>query len=176
MFRLTNRNFRFPKRNLECVAKRKQPNATESDPTISIYDRERVDLSMAKFLDGRFYFPEDSVDWDLVCAAGSEGHRNPYGRIDWFDVRAGGRVNQRAAWRFRQLRRPYASLSGFTAFWKGVRVSQASARQLCDKSQEGDDGQCDSPEDGTVVDEDVNFEVAVEVIPDGGKCRSIQAL
>ncbi len=79
-----------------------------------------------EFIEGRFYFPHDAVDWSLVLPSGLIGHRNPWGKIKWFDLKANGLRRRKAAWAFHQLRRPYSQLNGYTTFWKGVVVAQTA--------------------------------------------------
>lgn len=81
-----------------------------------------------KFLEGRFYFPRESVDWSLVLPSGLTGHRNPFGKIDWFNLEVNGVKRFKAAWSFQNLRRPYNTLDGFTSFRKGVQISQVTDR------------------------------------------------
>lgn len=64
------------------------------------------------------------MNWELLKDSGASGHRNPYGKIQWFDVNVNGSRNKRGAWQFGNLRKPHSKLGGFTAFWKGVLVKQ----------------------------------------------------
>eukprot|EP00171_Calliarthron_tuberculosum_P011143 IDg11143t1 len=122
---------RGPRRSRSDDSRRAMPGFTPNGPgrgaAIQATWNGRVLARSSEYvyLEGRFYFPRDSVDWGLFTEAGVQGHRNPYGRIDFYDVRVDKHLNRKAAWRFDDLRKPYTRLSGFTAFWKGVEISQA---------------------------------------------------
>lgn len=64
------------------------------------------------------------MQWHLLEGTEHCAHRNPYGRVRYYNILANGRVNRRAAWAFESPKRPRTALDGYTTFLKGVKVSE----------------------------------------------------
>lgn len=85
-----------------------------------------------KFIDGRFYFPGNGVNWHYLVETSRMKHLNPTGMARIHDVvirsesasRPGAIVARikGAAFAFQSLRRDRAALENYTSFWKGVRL------------------------------------------------------
>ncbi|CAN8070787.1 unnamed protein product [Agarophyton chilense] len=82
-----------------------------------------------EFMDGRFFFPVSSVNWELVEKTEKTRHHNPIGKMGMHDIviplsKKHGKVlrNRAAVFSFQKLKRQFERLQGYTCFWKGVRI------------------------------------------------------
>lgn len=86
-----------------------------------------------QFLDGRFFFPPDSVRWELLKGNGKTRYLNPIGISNFYDIELprGKRTlrNRCAVLRFGDLRKPWNVMKGFCSFWKGVKVRAKAAER-----------------------------------------------
>lgn len=108
-------------------------------------------------MDGRFFFPAESVGWEFIERGDKTRHHNPVGRLGIHDIvkrdARGGVVarNRGAVMSFQRLKRPFEQLEGYTYFWKGVEI-----KQRADVGGEGGEGDDDDEgfEEGVIATDD----------------------
>lgn len=101
-----------------------------------------------KFVDGRFFFPSDSVEMQFLEQCGKTRHINPIGKADCYDIvvrigKDGRKVlrNRNAAWKFKSVKNPWNYMMGYVGFWKGVKIvpKPAPIDDLLDLENEDED-------------------------------------
>ena len=88
--------------------------------------------SRTKFIDGRFFFPSDSVRWQYLEDSGRRAHMNPIGPVRVFDIVFRSQSKHReknivarnrgSVLVFEEARRTWTTMRGFTCFQKGVDI------------------------------------------------------
>ena len=73
-------------------------------------------------IEGSVYFPPDSVNFGLLKESGTRTQCPWRGAAIYYDVTAGGRVVENAAWSYPRPTRKAARLRDFVSFWKEVVV------------------------------------------------------
>ena len=73
-------------------------------------------------MEGNYYFPPDSVNWDLVKQ--SDTHTTCFwkGQASYYHVEVDGEVNKDAAWYYPDPSEAAARIKDYVAFWRGVKV------------------------------------------------------
>ncbi|MBO6561676.1 MAG: DUF427 domain-containing protein [Nisaea sp.] len=73
-------------------------------------------------IEGSVYFPPDSVNFELLKDSGTRTQCPWRGEAVYYDVTAGDRVVESAAWSYPRPTRKAARLRDFVSFWKEVVV------------------------------------------------------
>ena len=78
-------------------------------------------------VEGNHYFPADSIRGENFRASATHTTCPWKGVASYYDVVVGGEVNRDAAWYYPETKDAAAEIKGRVAFWKGVKVEQATA-------------------------------------------------
>lgn len=91
------------------------PRATWNGAVIAESDQTEI-------VEGNHYFPPDSVKREYLQE--SDHHTTcPWkGQASYYDVRVNGEVNRNAAWTYPNPKPAANQITGYVAFWKGVKV------------------------------------------------------
>ena len=91
------------------------PRATWNGAVIAESDQTEI-------VEGNHYFPPDSVKREYLQE--SDHHTTcPWkGQASYYDVRVNGEVNRNAAWTYPNPKPAANQITGYLAFWKGVKV------------------------------------------------------
>jgi uncharacterized protein (DUF427 family) len=79
------------------------------------------------FVEGRHYFPPDSVHWEHFQESDRSTTCPWKGRAGYYTVVADGKVNRDAAWYYPSPSAAAARIAGHVAFWHGVRVERSGS-------------------------------------------------
>lgn len=76
-------------------------------------------------VEGRHYFPPDSVHWEHFQES-SKSTTCPWkGRASYYTVMTGEKTNRDAAWYYPRPSAAAERIAGHVAFWRGVRVERS---------------------------------------------------
>jgi uncharacterized protein (DUF427 family) len=78
-------------------------------------------------VEGRHYFPPDSVHWEHFAESDKSTTCPWKGRAGYYTVVADGKVNRDAAWYYPSPYAAAARIGGHVAFWHGVRVERSGS-------------------------------------------------
>jgi uncharacterized protein (DUF427 family) len=73
-------------------------------------------------VEGNHYFPPDSVNWSALTPSATTTRCFWKGKASYYDVDTGGRANPDAAWTYQKPWPLARHITGYVAFWHGVRV------------------------------------------------------
>jgi uncharacterized protein (DUF427 family) len=73
-------------------------------------------------VEGNHYFPPDAVRRDMLRDSATHTVCGWKGTASYYDVVVDGQVNKDAAWYYPQTKPAAASIEGYIAFWRGVKV------------------------------------------------------
>lgn len=73
-------------------------------------------------VDGRHYFPPESVRWEHLVESPSTSVCGWKGVAEYYTVIVDGHENGDAAWTYRAPKRAAARIAGQIAFWRGVKI------------------------------------------------------
>ena len=73
-------------------------------------------------IDGRTYFPPETVDQALLVPSDHRTVCPKKGTARYFHIDVDGTVNENAAWTYADPAPAAAMVSGYIAFWKGVEI------------------------------------------------------
>jgi uncharacterized protein (DUF427 family) len=81
-----------------------------------------AESDQTRVVEGNHYFPPDSIKKEYFQS--SENHTIcPWkGMASYYSVEVDGQVNKDAAWYYPSPKPAAKDISGYVAFWKGVRV------------------------------------------------------
>jgi uncharacterized protein (DUF427 family) len=91
------------------------PRATWNGALLAESDRTIV-------VEGNHYFPPDAVRREHLRDSATHTVCGWKGTASYYNVEAGGQVNNDAAWYYPDPKPAAANIKGYIAFWKGVRV------------------------------------------------------
>lgn len=74
-------------------------------------------------VEGNHYFPADSLKQEHFRASSHSSVCPWKGTASYYDVVVGDKVNANAAWFYPQPKEAAKQITGYVAFWKGVKVS-----------------------------------------------------
>jgi uncharacterized protein (DUF427 family) len=78
-------------------------------------------------VEGRHYFPPDSVHWEHFEESDKSTTCPWKGRASYYSVVAGEKLNRDAAWYYPRPSAAAERIAGHVAFWHGVRVVRSGA-------------------------------------------------
>ncbi len=78
-------------------------------------------------VEGNHYFPPQSVNWQYFQATDTRSTCPWKGKASYYTVEVGGKRNPDAAWTYPEPKPAAAQITGYVAFWRGVKVSEADA-------------------------------------------------
>lgn len=73
-------------------------------------------------VDGRHYFPPESVRWEHLAGSPSTSVCGWKGVVAYYTVVVDGRENRDAAWTYRAPKPAAEHIAGQIGFWRGVKV------------------------------------------------------
>jgi uncharacterized protein (DUF427 family) len=73
-------------------------------------------------VEGNHYFPPDSLRKEYFKSSATHTVCPWKGTASYYDVEVNGQVNKDAAWYYPEPKDAARQISGYVAFWKGVRV------------------------------------------------------
>lgn len=76
-------------------------------------------------VEGRHYFPPDSVHWEHFQQSDKSTTCPWKGRASYYTVMAGEKTNRDAAWYYPRPSAAAERIAGHVAFWRGVRVERS---------------------------------------------------
>lgn len=81
-----------------------------------------VESSATQQVEGNVYFPLEAVDANLLRESSHTSFCPWKGTASYFDIVVGGKVNENAAWTYRDPKPEAAHIKNHVAFWRGVEV------------------------------------------------------
>lgn len=75
-------------------------------------------------VEGNYYFPNDSVDWQYLEPSDSHTLCAWKGVASYYDVVVGGKSNKDAAWYYAEPSQAAGMIKDHVAFWRGVKVER----------------------------------------------------
>jgi uncharacterized protein (DUF427 family) len=73
-------------------------------------------------VEGNHYFPPDALRKEYFKSSATHTVCPWKGTASYYDVEVNGQVNKDAAWYYPEPKDAARQISGYVAFWKGVRV------------------------------------------------------
>ena len=76
-------------------------------------------------VDNNIYFPHDSVKWEFLEE--HKGHHTTChwkGEASYFHVKVDGKINEDAAWTYKEPSDAAKKIKGYVAFWRGVEFQK----------------------------------------------------
>ena len=77
-----------------------------------------------EIVEGNHYFPPESVNMEHFKQSDHNTVCPWKGTASYFNVEAGGKVNENAAWYYPELKKAADQIKDYVAFWKGVEVKE----------------------------------------------------
>lgn len=74
-------------------------------------------------VEGNYYFPPQSLEKEYFIPSATHTTCPWKGEASYYDIEVNGQVNKDAAWYYPAPMDAAKSITGYVAFWKGVRVS-----------------------------------------------------
>lgn len=81
-----------------------------------------ADSDATVVVEGNHYFPPESVDWDALTPSARTSRCFWKGKASYYDIGALGQTNPDAAWTYPKPWPLARHITGYVAFWHGVRV------------------------------------------------------
>lgn len=81
-----------------------------------------ADSDNCEVVEGNQYFPIDAVKKDLLQPSSTHSICPWKGEASYYDVVVNGQVNHDAAWYYPEPKDAAKNITGYVAFWKGVKV------------------------------------------------------
>ncbi|WP_420385513.1 DUF427 domain-containing protein [Roseivirga sp.] len=73
-------------------------------------------------IEGNHYFPPDSIKKDFFKPSNTHTHCPWKGEASYYSLEVNGEVNQDAAWYYPVTKEAAKPITGYVAFWRGVKV------------------------------------------------------
>jgi uncharacterized protein (DUF427 family) len=73
-------------------------------------------------VEGNIYFPPESLKREYFRESDTHTVCGWKGTASYFNVEAGGKVNNDAAWYYPEPKPAASNIKGYVAFWRGVHV------------------------------------------------------
>lgn len=73
-------------------------------------------------VEGNYYFPPESVNREYLKESATHTTCPWKGVASYYHVEAGGKTNRDAAWYYPAPKEAARQITGYVAFWRGVRV------------------------------------------------------
>ncbi|HSD61394.1 MAG TPA: DUF427 domain-containing protein [Burkholderiales bacterium] len=86
-------------------------------------DEVIADSERTIVVEGNHYFPAESVRLEFLRPSGTHTTCHWKGEASYYDIVVGGETNRDAAWYYPEPMEAAARISGYVAFWKGVKVA-----------------------------------------------------
>ncbi len=81
-----------------------------------------ADSDRCEVVDGNQYFPPDSIKQDYFKESNTHTTCGWKGVASYYSVEVDGQVNKDAAWYYPTPKDAAKNITGYIAFWKGVKV------------------------------------------------------
>ncbi len=87
---------------------------------------EKVLAESDKFetVEENIYFPPDSVNWSYFKNSNMHTTCPWKGLASYYDIIVDGKKNTNAAWYYPEPKKAAKNITGYVAFWKGVKIEQ----------------------------------------------------
>lgn len=95
------------------------PTATWNNQTIAIAPSSEV-----KIVENNVYFPASAVNTSYLQKSDTHTVCSWKGTASYYDVVVNGQTNKDAAWFYPEPKDAAKEISGYVAFWKGVKVDR----------------------------------------------------
>lgn len=76
-----------------------------------------------EIVEGNHYFPPESLNREHLRPSAHTSVCSWKGTASYYDVVVGDKVNANAAWHYPKPKDAARQITGFVAFWKGVKVA-----------------------------------------------------
>ncbi len=86
------------------------------------HDTVLAQSEVFELLEGNVYFPPSSINSEYFRPSSTHTTCGWKGEASYYDIVVGGATNKDAAWYYPQPKSAAANISGYVAFWKGVKV------------------------------------------------------
>ena len=93
------------------------PKAIWNGATIAEAPADAVEL-----VEGNVYFPADAVKREYLKPSETHTVCGWKGTASYYDVAVEGEINRDAAWYYPEPKDAARNITGYVAFWKGVKV------------------------------------------------------
>lgn len=103
-------------------------------------DQVIAESNTTELIEGNHYFPPNSLKTDFFEASATTSVCSWKGTANYYTLNVGGRKNTDAAWYYADPKEQAATIRGYVAFWKGVRI-EATPDQVVNESPDG--GSCE---------------------------------
>ena len=77
-----------------------------------------------ELVEGNIYFPPDSIKGEFFRTSDTHTTCGWKGEASYYDIAVGDTINKDAAWYYPQPKTAAANITGYVAFWKGVKVER----------------------------------------------------
>jgi uncharacterized protein (DUF427 family) len=77
-----------------------------------------------EIVEGNHYFPPETVNMEHFKQSDHHTVCPWKGTASYYNVEAGGKVNENAAWYYPEPKKAADQIKGYVAFWKGVEVKE----------------------------------------------------
>lgn len=74
-------------------------------------------------IEGNHYFPPESIKQEFFKPSATHTTCSWKGEASYYDVATGGETNKDAAWYYPAAKDAAKEITGYVAFWKGVKVA-----------------------------------------------------
>jgi len=81
-------------------------------------------LEACESVEGNTYFPPDAIDRQYFRASDNHTICPWKGTASYYDVVVNDQVNKDAAWYYPEPKEAAKNITGYVAFWRGVKVEQ----------------------------------------------------
>jgi uncharacterized protein (DUF427 family) len=81
-----------------------------------------ADSERSVTVEGSDYFPPETVRRELLRPSNTRTTCPWKGEASYYDVMVDGNINQDAAWYYRDPKPAAQNITGYIAFWKGVKI------------------------------------------------------
>ena len=83
-----------------------------------------AESAATKVVEGNHYFPPESIRREYFRESGTHTLCGWKGTASYYDVEVGGKRNHDAAWYYPEPKAAAKQITGYVAFWKGVKVEK----------------------------------------------------
>ncbi|BFM41089.1 DUF427 domain-containing protein [Synechocystis sp. LKSZ1] len=83
-----------------------------------------ADSEACEIVEGNYYFPPDSVNWDYFQASDTHTICSWKGQASYYTLVVEGQQNKDAAWYYPEPKERAKQIQNYVAFWRGVTVEK----------------------------------------------------
>lgn len=75
-------------------------------------------------IEGNHYFPFDSINLDFLSESSHTSTCGWKGLANYYTIKVNDKINENAAWVYKNPKSAAAEIKDYVAFWKGVAVTE----------------------------------------------------